>query len=274
MIAITTTDLNLRAGPGTSHTLLAVLAAGARLEVAAITPGWTQVPGRGWVSSAYLRAALDGAALPVSDLFSSAARLDSTEGRHARLSLEAVGEGTERAHRIVQLLDVERSARYRPAAGKTYCNIYATDFAHAWGAFLPRTWWTPDALRRLQVGEQVKPVYAETVTELNANALYDWLNAGRSVWGWQRHDTADELQQAVNGGRIGVICAARTDASRSGHITVCVPEDATHKAARKVDGGPVSSPLQSQAGTRNFAYHVTAWWGGAQFRGFGFWSHA
>lgn len=273
MIAITTTDLHLREGPGTSYRSLAVLPVGTRLDVVAIAPGWTQIPGRGWVSSAYLRAETSSGSYWLPDLYNSQARLSSTESRHARLTLEPFGEGAERAHRIVELLDVEHSARYQPAAGKTYCNIYATDFAHAWGAFLPRTWWTADVIERMRLGEMLQPVYAETVTELNANALCDWLYMFGQQYGWTSHASADELQRAVNAGGIGVICAARTDPTRSGHITVCVPEDALHKAARKLEGGPVTSPLQSQAGTTNRAYHVTAWWGAALYRKYGFWSH-
>ena len=274
MIAITTTDLHLRQGPGSSYRSLAVLPIGTRLDVVAIAPGWTEVLGRGWVSSAYLRPGQsDVTPLPLPDLYSPHAQLGSVEARHARLSLEAVGEGAERAHRIIELLDVEHSARYQPAAGKTYCNIYATDFAHLWGAFLPRTWWTQDAIRQIQAVGEMRPAYAQTVTELNANALYDWLWLYGTQYGWTSHASADELQRTVNAGGIGVICAARTDPTRSGHITVCVPETATHRASRKIEGGPVISPLQSQAGTTNRAYHVTAWWGAAVYRKYGFWSH-
>ena len=112
MIAITTTDLHLRQGPGSSYRSLAVLPIGTRLDVVAIAPGWTEVLGRGWVSSAYLRPGQsDVTPLPLPDLYSPHAQLGSVEARHARLSLEAVGEGAERAHRIVQLLDVDHIGR-------------------------------------------------------------------------------------------------------------------------------------------------------------------
>ena len=76
---------------------------------------------------------------------------------------------------IVAYLDVEASLRYRAAGGRTYCNVYACDYCGLAGVYLPRAWWTGDALGRITAGESVGVSYGKTVRELSANALYDWL---------------------------------------------------------------------------------------------------
>lgn len=50
-------------------------------------------------------------------------------------------------HAIINWLDVEPSARYVAGKGKTYCNIYAYDFCYLNDVYLPRVWWTSDALQ-------------------------------------------------------------------------------------------------------------------------------
>jgi len=274
MTLTTTTDLNLRSGAGTQYPSLAVLPAGTRLRRLATSGAWCQVEtaggDTGWCNSAYLRPdAPQLGAIPLPDLYSPAVSLSSTVARHARLPVNLGREAWE----VLEALDVEHSARYRPADGRTYCNIYATDFAHACGLFLPRTWWLETAITRLRAGEAVKPVYGETVVELNANALHVWLEAWGAAYGWRRAANPTELQRVVNPGTIGLITAARTDPSRSGHITVCLPERGDRRAAYLPDGS-VMGPLQSQAGTVNRRYQTSVWWTGKQFRAHGFWVRA
>jgi hypothetical protein len=135
-------------------------------------------------------------------------------------------------------------------------------------------WWTPNALHDLREGRVVAVKYDDTVRELNANALYDWLRDFGENFGWRRVPDQDALQRIANGGGVGVICAQRTDLNRSGHICVVVPERPPDSAAKRADGN-VQLPLQSQAGSRNFCYScgTTRWWAGEQFRAFGFWVH-
>lgn len=175
---------------------------------------------------------------------------------------------------IVRFLDVEKSARYKPADGKTYCNIYAYDFCFLSGVYLPRVWWLKDAIKSLNEGNAVAVKYAVTVGELNANALYDWLSEFGASFGWKKVATLDDLQKAANAGSVAVICAARKDPKRSGHITVVVPEDVPPLLAQRSEGA-VSLPLQSQAGVRNFCFSCGTgkWWEGLQFRASGFWMH-
>ena len=68
--------------------------------------------------------------------------------------------------------------------------------------------------------------------------------------------------------------AQRRDLNRSGHISVVVPEQGAHQARRSAEG-EVLRPLESQAGTRNFAREVSAsaWWASERFQSFAFWRH-
>ena len=152
----TTTDLHLRAGAGANRPSLAILPAGLRVDQLDQLGAWIQVRTPdglvGWCSSAYLRPdAAPVGALPLPDLYSPAAGLGSSLGRHARLPVTVPVD----AWSALELLDVEHNARYRPADSKTYCNIYATDFAHACGYFLPRTWWLESAIDRFRAGDRV-----------------------------------------------------------------------------------------------------------------------
>jgi peptidoglycan hydrolase-like protein with peptidoglycan-binding domain len=76
---------------------------------------------------------------------------------------------------VVNTLKVQESDRYAPTDTSTYCNIYAYDVVTAMGGYLPRVWWRDKALTRIRKGEKVKPIYDETIHELNANALTDWM---------------------------------------------------------------------------------------------------
>ncbi|WP_188559691.1 hypothetical protein [Hymenobacter glacieicola] len=173
--------------------------------------------------------------------------------------------------RILEFLDVEHSVRYRPGKGLTYCNIYAHDYCHLAGAYLPRVWWRPTALAQLLAGTPVSAQYGTTVVELNANSLYNWLEECGSIFGWRRTFSTTELQAGANAGQVALICGQRTELNQPGHICAVVPELPRYPAARH--GTEVTIPLQSQAGARNFRYGGYAWWKGRQFARFGFWLH-
>ncbi|WP_051718994.1 hypothetical protein [Hymenobacter sp. IS2118] len=173
---------------------------------------------------------------------------------------------------ILTYLGVSRSARYAAGRGKTYCNIYAHDYAHLAGAYLPRVWWTRKALVALVAGQAVGPAYGTTVQELNANSLYNWFEEFGPEFGWRRSVDLSEVQQAANAGLVCIISGQRRDLNTSGHICAVVPETAQHRAKRLKE--QVSVPLMSQAGASNFEYGGRVWWTGAQFARFGFWIHA
>lgn len=173
---------------------------------------------------------------------------------------------------ILTYLGVGHSARYAAGAGKTYCNIYAHDYAHLAGTFVPRVWWTRKALMALAAGQAMPPAYGTTVQELNANSLYNWLEEFGPDFGWHRSVDLTEVQHAANAGQVCLVSGQRKDLNTAGHICAVVPEMAEHRAIRQ--GERVRVPLMSQAGARNFAYGGRVWWTGAQFGRFGFWIHA
>jgi hypothetical protein len=178
---------------------------------------------------------------------------------------------------IVDYLAVDKAshARYQPRDGLTFCNIYAHDYCHLAGAYLPRVWWTPDAIERLARGEVVAPRLERTIDEQRANDLFRWLRAFGPRFGWRQTGTLTKLQTEANAGAVALIIARRTADGKSGHVTMVVAETADDRARR--DGaGEVTAPLQSQAGARNFRRGTGTlnWWKGAQFADSAFWIHA
>ena len=178
---------------------------------------------------------------------------------------------------IVDYLAVDRAAhaRYQPRDGLTFCNIYAHDYCHLAGVYLPRVWWTPDAIERLAQGEVVEPRLERTIDEQRCNDLFRWLRSFGPRFGWRQTGTLTKLQTEANAGAVALIIARRTADGKSGHVAMVVAESADDRARR--DGaGEVIAPLQSQAGARNFrrATGTLNWWTGAQFADSAFWIHA
>lgn len=292
---VTATKLNVRSAafvaPGN---VLVALDHGTRVEVLSDTnPAWWKVSAKlgarvvtGFCAARHLkpaanepRAEVAGGVRAVDMPPNAGARRDSALFRHCPLGETnlpatpkpdgAAGERIAALHGIVDYLNVERSRRYLPTESSTFCNIYAYDFCRAGGAYLPRVWWGQKALLRLVRGETVGINYGKSIYELNANSLYDWLSEWGDDFGWTEAATLTELQDRVNEGRVGVICARRRDTSRSGHITCVVPESGSLSATRAE--GRVVQPLQSQAGARNKRYFQNTWWNSEEYSGVGFW---
>ena len=179
--------------------------------------------------------------------------------------------------KIIDWLNVERLThrRYQPVAGKTFCNIYAHDFCHLAGVYLPRAWWTQKAIEKLARNEIVQPLLNSTIEEIRANGIFAWLRDFGDRFGWRQTGDLTKLQNAVNLGGIGLIIAKRVEDGRSGHITMIVPEMDKTKAKRNNDG-EVTAPLQSQAGTVNFNCRtgIKDWWLDAKFNDHAFWIHS
>ncbi len=165
----------------------------------------------------------------------------------------------------------DRHRRWWKNGSTTYGNVYAYDLCYLSGCYLPRVWWKPAALLALARGETVTPKYDQTVFEIRANGLFDWLKDHGASHGWQRSFSLDEVQAAANDGRLGLIVAQRHESNKPGHITVVVPEHEGQAAAQ--EAGKVQRPLQSQAGASNRRCFngPTAWWRESRFRDFGFW---
>jgi Bacterial SH3 domain len=194
--------------------------------------------------------------------------------RPGRPAAGSAGEKAAALGEIIAYLAVDDPAhlRYQSKGHTTFCNIYGHDYCYLAGVYLPRVWWTSSAIVELAAGGTVAPSYDQTVRELTANQLLDWLLEYGSSFGWARVLDLDELQGAANAGEVCVICGQRVHLEQPGHVVAVVPETPAHSALRV--GAQVTTPLQSQAGAVNFQYGGKRWWLDPKFRNFGFWRHA
>jgi hypothetical protein len=178
---------------------------------------------------------------------------------------------------IIDWLSVDKATnkRYQPTSTATFCNIYAHDYCHLAGVYLPRVWWSPSAIEKLAQGQTVAPQLENTIDEQRANDLFRWLRDFGLRFGWRRTSTLSKLQQEANEGAIGIMVARRKEDGRSGHIVMVVPETAEEHAKRDATG-EVTAPLQSQAGRINFRYGngQPNWWKGDEFAESAFWIHS
>ena len=304
MYTVTASQLNLRSTPEPLANLrnwITTLPNGQEVEKLAesTVSGWWQVSTIlqgtefvGFVNSNYLSATPTLVTLnSVSEVHLSKTNPSSKRGSKAAMAYP-LGEPTKpnrdisnastkvsSIKNIIDWLDVENSIRYKPGNGFTYCNIYAHDFCFLNGVYIPRVWWTEQAIIQLTNGNDVPILYGQTVTEKNANSLLDWLKQWGQTFGWERVNTMSGLQQKANDGQICLLVAKRRDTNRSGHIVAIVPENTTQKAKRNASG-VVTVPLQSQAGATNFKYSCSSqWWltkesGVSKFSEFVMFSHA
>lgn len=264
----------------------AVLPEGSELQVLERSGSWSRVSGaldgvpfEGWVASRYLEPSANIQFDTASKLVPVHWRENNPNSlRSGRASASPLGEtGMPRPkirspaglNQVIEWLGVEQSRRYRPGGGLTYCNIYAYDVAYAAGVYLPRVWWTAKALTALEAGQMVAAQYDVTIREMNANAIHDWLQDYGPRFGWKRTFSLGDLQECANRGGVATICARRKDVSRSGHIVIIAPESNAVKARRDA-AGRVTMPVQSQAGSVNFARRTpqAPWWGNAKFSSF------
>ena len=142
---------------------------------------------------------------------------------------------------IVDWLAVDKAAhlRYQPRDGLTFCNIYAHDYCHLAGVYLPRVWWTARRDRAARAGRRrSQPLIGNTIYEMRANDLFRWLRDFGPRFGWRQTGTLTKLQEEANQGAIGLIVARRKEDGRSGHIVVVVPEtdDEQRQAQRRRRG--------------------------------------
>ena len=297
---VTALHLNLRsaADPGKKN-VIATLPQGTLVkEIGGSTrPGWIEVevvvagkPVRGFLNSAFLgantttfpTAQLTGGKLPAADLGSNPnGKRGSTDaraysigenGKPSRPSTHASGKAVGIVN-ILNWLDVGKTShkRWQGSGGKTFCNVYVYDVCDAVGAYIPRVWWKSKAIGDLQSGKTVTAQYDVTVLEMRANYIFNWLLEYGDDFGWDRVFDVDTLQAGANDGRLGIICAQRTNMETPGHIQIIAPEHGTNTAKRA--GGKVTQPLQSNAGASNFTYGFLGakWWQSSQFKQFGFW---
>ncbi|RDZ27236.1 hypothetical protein [Lysobacter silvisoli] len=198
------------------------------------------------------------------------------DGQPARTGIDAPQRREDLA-RIIDWLAVDKPShkRYQPRSGLTFCNIYAHDYCHLAGVYLPRVWWSAPAVEKLRRGQTVPALIGDTLFEMRANDLFRWLRDFGGEFGWRQIANATRLQEEANQGAVSLIVARRRAEGKSGHIVPVVPETANERAHRTA-AGEVDRPLQSQAGHSNFRYgNSTAhWWRDERFAESAFWVHA
>lgn len=181
----------------------------------------------------------------------------------------------ESIRQLIEKLDVTKSLRYQRTIEDTYCNVYSYDFCYFSNVYLPTVWWTEESLEKILNGQEVIPVFEDTVETIYSSAIHDWFLKWGASFGWKRMTNLDEIQQKVNEeGGIGMICAKRKIKGLSGHIVPIVPETNGKKAYR--ENGVVVYPLQSQAGKLNYNYFSKArkdWWNHERYSSHVFYYH-
>ncbi len=181
----------------------------------------------------------------------------------------------ESIRQLIEKLDVTKSLRYQRTIEDTYCNVYSYDFCYFSNVYLPTVWWTEESLEKILNGQEVIPVFEDTVETIYSSAIHDWFLEWGASFGWKRMTNLDEIQQKVNEeGGIGIICAKRKIKGLSGHIVPIVPETNGKKAYR--ENGVVVYPLQSQAGKLNYNYFSKArkdWWNHERYSSHVFYYH-
>lgn len=181
----------------------------------------------------------------------------------------------ESIRQLIDKLDVKQSLRYQRTPEDTYCNVYSYDFCYFAQVYLPTVWWTPESIEKLQAGEDLEPIFEETVERIYSSAIHDWLSKWGPSFGWKQMTDLDEIQRKVNeNGGVGIICAKRKTVGLSGHIVPIVPETPFKKAYR--ENGVVIYPLQSQAGKLNYNYFAKArkdWWNHERYSSHVFFYH-
>lgn len=212
-----------------------------------------------------------------------ASRLDSQVMKYTPLSNDDIPyrdltnptTKKESLAKLIEKLDVVSNLRYQRTVEDTYCNVYSFDYCYFSKVYLPTIWWTDDALKKVLAGEEVVPVYGETVDHIYSSAIHDWFLEWGASFGWKRMFTVEEVQEAVNAnGGIGIICAKRKIRGLSGHIVPVVPETKNKKAHR--EHGKIIYPLQSQAGKLNYNYFSKArkdWWNHERYSSHVFYYH-
>jgi predicted chitinase len=175
---------------------------------------------------------------------------------------------------IIGWLDCENPdhRRYQASGAATYANTYVCDYCQLAGVYLPRVWWTADALVRIAQEERVDVAFGRTVRELSTNALYDWLDDHGPAFGWRREIEPIDLQAAANAGEVCLVIAKSRDLNRPGHVVAVVPEHEGCQAKRD-KAGDVQRPTESQCGARNVrcATASSAWWLSDKYQGYGLW---
>ncbi|MEJ7599457.1 MAG: DUF4157 domain-containing protein [Kofleriaceae bacterium] len=219
---------------------------------------------------------------------------DAPAAEAIRIHLFAANE-----HALADSLLIPGSTRHTPIPTDkdkdTWCNIYAFDVVTAMGGYLPRTWWTSDAITEIEHDGHPS---TDRTGQVDANDMYTWmLQWGVTHYGWEAVPTPEDAQREADLGQLVIILASTgdKDAAGSGHVSVVMTSTAARQHPSTAETASVATPevpgpfvpLQSQAGAENFSTNATgepralgstgrrAWWTNGVFAdlegsGFGF----
>lgn len=122
--------------------------------------------------------------------------------------------------KVIDELDVENAARYKPSGSSTYCNIFVSDVLTAMG-LQPGHWVTDD-------GDPAEDGHG---WELNANRMVRWFRVHGAENGWEETDRPEACDAAARGHV--VVVAWDSQSPGPGHIAIMLPEGSIAQAGRK-----------------------------------------
>ena len=178
---------------------------------------------------------------------------------------------------IVEWLGCDDPAhlRYAPRDGAGFAAVYAHDYCHLAGVYLPRVWWTDAALTRIALGQRPPPLLlGNTVREMGSDDLARWLRDFGAHFGWRRTGSVSSLQREADQGAVALIAAEGAHDGHGGHLALVVPET-PRRGARRNAAGDVIAPLQSQAGASPMrcGTGTPEWWKDPRYADAAFWMH-
>lgn len=152
----------------------------------------------------------DSYAHPINEIKFSSSIFDNVMQRKQRMRL---------INNVINFLNVEHSLRYQPKASLTYCNVYAYDLIKLLGAYIPRVWWTSDAINSIRNGDDVVPRWGETVEEYNTRMIYDWFLTFGEQFNWLKARDYQDLKFTIRkSGTIGIVISKFNN--NTGHISL------------------------------------------------------
>ena len=169
----------------------------------------------------------------------------------------SAGRSESAYNKVIDQFNVQSNKRYQPASGRTYCNIFAWDVMSAMNVSLPH--WIKNN----------EPATSTTsgANELNANAVYNWLQEYGASYGWSKVDNAYDAQKRANDG-YPTIAIWKNTSGASGHVAVVRPEGNGYTYT------DTKGPVIAQAGASNYNYcNVKTGFGANKMSAILYWTH-
>lgn len=168
--------------------------------------------------------------------------------------LKPVEKAHCKTYGLIDWLDVENSARYKPTPQGTQCDAYVTDFCACRDVYLAGgVWWKPSYIEEHKKDESLpwECIYGKTVYELSANGLFEWLCEYGKIYGWVEKNLP-LVQSYADEGATCIISGKNKVPKNPGHVVVVLPECEKRAAvAVRNKEGFVVYPVTSEAGGKN-----------------------